>query len=48
LQNQINQAQYNLQQVNQAIANAQQNPPKQETNLSNIDINLVKHQGLMR
>lgn len=30
--------------VNQAIANAQQNPPKQD--LSNIDINLVKQQGL--
>lgn len=48
LQNQINQAQYNLQQVNQAIANAQQNPPKPDPTLSNIDINLVKHQGLMR
>lgn len=32
--------------VNQAIANAQQNPPKEDPNLSNIDISLVKQQGL--
>jgi hypothetical protein len=41
------QALYHSNVVNQAIANAQQNPPKEDDpNLSNIDINLVKQQGL--
>ena len=40
------QALYNQSVVNQALANAQETAAKEDPNLSNIDITLIKQQGL--